>query len=91
MNSEIENFYKIGITTQDLQRRFRNLTSYSYEILNYVTTNLYEAVKLERNVLELTKDCKYLPSVKFDGYTECFSTFVPEIDNMLLSYSNNSI
>ena len=91
MNSETENFYKIGITTQDLQRRFRNMTSYSYEILNYVTTNLYEAVKLERSVLELTKDCKYMPAVRFDGYTECFSSTIPEINDLLLSYTNNSL
>jgi len=91
LDSENESFYKVGITTQDLQKRFGNLTPYTYEVLNYVTTNLYEAVKLERSVLELTKNCKYLPSVKFDGYTECFSTTVPEIDNILLSYTNNSL
>jgi len=91
LNSENESFYKVGITTQDLQKRFGNLTPYTYEVLNYVTTNLYEAVKLERSVLELTKDCKYLPSVKFDGYTECFSTTVPEINDILLSYTNNSL
>jgi len=91
LDSENESFYKVGITTQDLQKRFGNLTPYTYEVLNYVTTNLYEAVKLERSVLELTKDCKYLPAVRFDGYTECFSSTVPEIDNILLSYSDNSL
>ena len=91
MNSETENFYKIGITTQDLQRRFRNLTSYSYEILNYVSTNLYEAVKLERSLLELTQEHKYLPSIRFDGYTECFSSTNPEIENLLTTYSNNNV
>lgn len=89
IESDVESFYKIGITTQNLKKRFRNLKPYNYEVLNYVTTNLYEAVKIERECLDFIKDYSYIPSVKFDGYTECFSHTAPEVENLLIQYSSN--
>jgi hypothetical protein len=86
LESENESFYKVGITTQDLQKRFRNLYPYTYEVLSYIPTNLYEAVKLEKDILKSAKKSNYQPAVKFDGYTECFTT---EIDiNIFLKRSN---
>ena len=45
-------------------------------ILNEIQTNLYDAIYLEIKIHSLNKQYSYIPSIKFGGYTECFSHLV---------------
>lgn len=69
-----ETFYKIGITSQDVTRRFRKHDfEYSYEVLSQTFMSLYEAVLLEHALHTINKHNKYTPLKQFKGYTECFA------------------
>jgi|GEM_PF-6525744 len=70
-----ESFYKIGITTRSLRKRFRTKKElpYNYRIIDEVYTNLYEAIYIENKLHEKYKKYKYKPEIKFPGYSECFS------------------
>lgn len=71
-----ENFYKIGLTTTSIERRFRgNAMPYRYRIIDVIYTNLYDAVYLENKMHEENKH-SYEPKLHFHGYTECFSSLV---------------
>ena len=61
-------FYKYGITT-DLKKRVHNI-GYEVEIIKSIELDLYEAIYLEKKMLENV--IKYIPKIKFGGYTECF-------------------
>ncbi len=66
-----ENFYKIGITTQPLYKRF---SGYDYDITPVATkpTTLFEAFQLEQRLFDKLTTYKHTPSTKFKGWTECF-------------------
>lgn len=68
-----EHFIKIGITTQKLDRRFCSIASmpYNYRILDIIHTDLYAGGLMERN-LHNTLGNKYVPSIKFGGFSECY-------------------
>jgi hypothetical protein len=68
---EKENFYKIGITTQKLKRRFRQIP-YNYNVLNVIETNLYNAVLIESEMHDRNTSFSYDPKKDFAGKTECF-------------------
>lgn len=71
-----EVFYKVGITSQDLSRRFRKSDfDYTYEVLYLKPMSLYDAVILEQSLLNLHFEFKYTPLLKFAGHTECLSYF----------------
>jgi hypothetical protein len=67
-----EQFCKVGITTTELSYRFRTkeLMPYDYDLVQLVSTNLYDAVYLEQSVLQ--EKTSYLPGRFFSGYTECY-------------------
>lgn len=69
---ESEEFYKIGITKNDLKERFRG-DYLNIEPIKEYNTNLYNAVILETTILEENLQYKYSPKIKFEGHTECFS------------------
>jgi hypothetical protein len=71
-----EDFYKIGITTRTLQRRFRNIP-YQVKNIETIETSYYEAFLLENKLKEAIKEYKYLPKTQFDGWTECFIAEAP--------------
>lgn len=74
--NDSEIFFKIGITSQSLERRFRKSdTEYSYEVIKFIPMSLYDAVVLEQSLLEKHKKYKYTPLIKFRGHTECLSYF----------------
>jgi len=67
-----ENFYKVGITTKDIKTRFRSFP-YSYEMLEIISINLYDAYIIEQEIHNHLKEYKYNPQIKFGGHTECFT------------------
>lgn len=76
MESAEEVFYKIGITSQEITRRFREYdVPYKIEQLHYIKSNRYDAIILENRLHNLHKDVKYSPKYHFKGHTECFSVF----------------
>ena len=66
-----ESFYKIGITSKDLIKRRFTKIPYDYEIIKIVEGKPDYIFDLERRFLSLTKNKKYIPKIKFEGYTEC--------------------
>lgn len=71
-----ENFYKIGISKSGALKRFGVIKNkrmpYDYKILCEFVCNRYNATYLEKELHKLFEHNKYIPSVKFQGYTECF-------------------
>ncbi len=45
---------------------------YNIRLISEVKTTLYNAFIQEQKFIEKFKNYKYEPSIKFDGYTECF-------------------
>ena len=83
--SDVEEFYKIGITSQAITRRFRvNDLPYKVEEIRIVELNRYTAVLLESTLHAINIKYSYNPINKFEGYTECFSN----IDSILTYLSN---
>lgn len=67
-----ENFYKVGITTVDINERIK-YTRYSFEILDTVETTMYNAAVAEQQILQEYKSLRHYPKRKFGGYSECLS------------------
>lgn len=70
-----ENFYKIGITSKSIERRFTNLP-YKWEVVELIESEDANYIfDLEKKVLRLTKTLKYIPEKYFAGQTECRTIF----------------
>lgn len=67
-----EEFYKIGITRQELQERTRRIP---YDLIEseVIETTYYQAYKLEKSLKQFIKPYQYYPKLKFNGKSECFS------------------
>ena len=79
-NNDNEKFIKIGIS-KELDIRHSVLQRQSQcKVINLctVSTNLYEAILIEKNLMDTHKNAKYRPSKKFPGHTECFSITILE-------------
>jgi hypothetical protein len=74
--NEDEDFYKIGITTRTLYKRFRE-NPYKITEIEVIETSYYKAFLLENKLKEAIKPHKYLPKIRFDGWTECFIAEAP--------------
>lgn len=95
ITSNDECFYKIGITKQTPIKRALHIKCmsqkhYIVEIIYFtkkiVPTN--RAVLFENKCDQLFSKLKYMPLVKFDGYTECFSSEL-DIDIIIRMLENN--
>ena len=68
-------FFKIGITTRSLKKRFE-AENFQYDVLKLRKTNMLNAFKIEQRFLKLMEkqNRKYLPSkdIISAGRTECF-------------------
>ena len=71
-----ESFYKIGITTQSIKRRYHHnqllKTFYKYKLVYSIYLKGEFVWDIERKILKLFKNEKYLPLQEFEGNTECF-------------------
>lgn len=88
--NETEEFYKIGITSKSVKERFYGKVSipYEYEILKIIKGNAEQIWDLENHYkYKIFNIYKYIPKIKFSGYTECFQIPISEI-NILLFMNN---
>ena len=72
--NETESFYKVGITTKTIKARFKRDMPYDYEILKQIEKEASIIFDIEKEVLRLTSNYKYKPSLDFSGQSECFSS-----------------
>lgn len=69
-----ESFVKIGFTKDPLEKRMYMIDGYNFEEIGVIDSLSYvHAVFLERSLHARLRMCKYEPSIKFDGFGECFS------------------
>ena len=69
-----EKFYKIGITSHDVNTRFNSTRiPYNIKVLYQTINNSNIIYDLERTLLRQVKNTRYSPKEKFYGYTECFT------------------
>lgn len=67
-------FLKIGITQIGIKSRFMyGYSNYEYEILVDKKMNLYEAFRLEQNILHVFGKAAFKPSKPFGGRNECLT------------------
>lgn len=79
-----EHFYKIGITAQEVKRRFYGKQMpYEYKVVTLIKFNSGFSWDLERQIHRVLRDFKYRPSVEFRGDTECFSEIPKEVHEFL--------
>lgn len=71
-----EKFYKIGITTSSVRMRFAMGMPYKIEERQITRCSLYDAILLEQELHQKAVQYKYIPEIKFSGYTECFTDVV---------------
>lgn len=74
-----ESFYKIGITSNSVKRRYDGgfKMPYKYEVIHEILTDPLEAYNLENKIIRELKEYKYQPNIFFEGQTECLSTLEP--------------
>ena len=69
--NDVESFIKIGITTKQIDQRFRNIP-YKYEILKIVDGESDYIFDLENRTKRLFKKYSYKPLILFKGESECY-------------------
>ena len=84
-----EFFYKIGITSKSVKRRFYNsrLMPYDYESVYLVVDEPEYIYDLENKLHSLLTEHNYEPLLAFSGQTECFTTIKP-IEKLLKQLSS---
>lgn len=78
-SNDSESFFKIGITSNDLETRFGKASymPYSFKALHEVKGEAGYIYDLEVRLHSLLKDARYKPKISFKGETECFTTIKP--------------
>lgn len=73
--NEDEEFYKIGKTFRKIKRRFKAKKEipYKYEVIKVFEGEAREISELEQELKTLNSSNSYIPALKFNGHTECFS------------------
>jgi len=75
LKGEGESFYKVGITGRDEKYRLSSISqNYKVTVEYLEEMSIEEAYNLEQFFLTDFKKYKYIPKIKFKGYTECLST-----------------
>lgn len=75
--SNIETFYKVGITTQTIKQRFHwGYAAYVIEVVKVSMVTIYEAWRKEQRIIGSFQHQQYIPTVKIGGYTECLSEHI---------------
>lgn len=76
LSSETESFYKVGITAKDrFKYRLKALRKdYNVKVVYTQEGLTKDNFNLEQRFLREFKNYKYVPGIKFTGYTECLTT-----------------
>lgn len=84
-DNEKETFFKIGITTKEISKRFSGITSmpYNYQLLHKYHSDGESIWNLETYLHKYYKDVKYIPLIPFGGMYECFSNI--DIDEYIIT------
>lgn len=70
--NEKEEFYKIGRTFTSIAERYKNRFKYKYKIVTEDVMTAKDCYEKEIRMRAENKNNKYIPLVKFNGYTECY-------------------
>lgn len=70
--NELEEFYKIGITSKSIKERFKCKLPYNYEIIQDIKGDPSLIFKLEKYLHKGLMKFKYFPELYFNGNSECF-------------------
>lgn len=74
LQSTTENFYKVGITTQTVDKRLKEIGKlYDITVLYEQKSNLLDCYEQEQKILKEFYQYKIYPKNYFGGYTECLT------------------
>lgn len=74
LSNEKELFYKIGITHQNVKKRYESLKDYRITILHELSKDSKTILNMEEHIKgSIINNYKYKPNIKFGGHTECFT------------------
>ena len=76
--NEEECFIKVGVTSKNVNSRYKKLKAYRYEKLIEINGDSETISGIETRVLKKYKSYKYTPKLKFEGSTECLELIVKE-------------
>lgn len=68
-----ESFYKVGITSNSIESRFKSRMPYKYEVIHEVHREPIKVYDMEKELLRSLAYNKYQPLITFAGQTECFT------------------
>jgi len=89
--NEEEEFYKIGKTFLDINKRFtKSNICYKFEKVNFHKGDAGYIYDLENKLHKKYKEFKYNPLQWFAGYTECYTTELP-IEEIINLHSNQYV
>ena len=71
MFNEEEKFIKVGITSTNIEDRYKNLKEYQYNILLGIQNSPSYVYDIEKEILKKFKHSKVIPKKLFGGKTEC--------------------
>ena len=82
---ENEHFYKIGITSQSVEKRFNTNVAmpYSFSKILDINIGLIHAYETEQRILKLLTEYAHKPQIYFAGETECLTVNPCEYDDEL--------
>ena len=91
--NDSEEFYKVGITINNVKTRFSSKSSmpYSYQIIYEIEGDVDVVLKLETLIHREVKEFHYLPIIPFGGcYKECFNEYGLSIaEDLILQINYN--
>ena len=86
-----EMFYKVGITTDTLRKRFdSHHMPYKYKEVIVIKGDAEFIWDLEKKIHSILKISKYKPKIKFNGETECFSSLSCGVKKLLNRIKNET-
>lgn len=88
-----ERFYKMGITTSSISKRYSGKIQYQYKVVFQIFTDKF--VEAENELCELLRSCEYKPLLNFAGQKECYlyseSQQIEEIINNYFDFAKATL
>jgi hypothetical protein len=81
-----EKFIKIGITSKNVNYRYRLEKKYKYEVIKLYEDSASKIFDLEKLFLKVFENYKYKPNLPFEGKNECFN--INSINKIINYYEN---